>query len=317
MIITLTPNPSLDKTLQIPRLERGAVVRASGGRVDAGGKGVNVSRALAAHGLASTAVLPLGGAAGARLAELLDLAGVPARVVTVAGEPRVNVTVAEPDGVTTKINEPGPALSLSEVSEMVDAVVGLVSPGTWVAGCGSLPSGVPDSFYADLVPRLRDLGAHVVVDTSGPALRAVLAAGPDLVKPNLEELVEAVGRPLSTLGDVVSAARELLERGISTVLASLGADGAVLVSSGVCLYGTARVSRPLSTVGAGDALLAGYLAHISSAPADFGGALANALSFGAAATSLPGSRMPGPDEVAAFPATVHERLDPSQKLSLL
>ncbi|GLY32269.1 1-phosphofructokinase [Kineosporia sp. NBRC 101731] len=314
MILTLTPNPSLDKTLQLDRLERGAVNRAVGGRVDAGGKGVNVSRALAAHGIASTAVLPLGGSDGSRMGAMLAAAGVSVRAVDVSAGPRTNITVAEPDGVTTKINEPGPQLSPGEIASLVDAVLEMVTPGTWVAGCGSLPVGAPVDFYADLVGRLHERGARVVVDSSGPALQAVLEKRPDLIKPNLEELAEAVGRGLRTLGDVVDAADELLGRGITTVLASLGPDGALLATGDLRLYGSARVEQPRSTVGAGDALLAGYLGRISQSN-DPTQALRSALAWGAAATSLPGSRMPGPDDVAAIRVVLHEHLDVHRKLS--
>ncbi len=291
MIVTLTPNPSLDRTLQLDRLVRGGVHRALGGRIDPGGKGVNVSRALSAHGITTTAVLPLGGPDGARLAELLDGLGVIVSAVPVAGSVRSNITVAEPDGTTTKLNEPGPTLTEAECSTLVDAVVALAGPGTWVVGSGSLPGGLPDSFYADLLIPLHAAGAQVAIDSSGEAMRAVLAGSgaslPDLIKPNHEELAEAVGRPLPTLGAVVEAARELQARGVGTVLASLGAAGAVLVDAETALHGEARIAAPVSTVGAGDALLAGYLSQ-AAAGASARDCLTAALAWGAAATSLPG-----------------------------
>jgi 1-phosphofructokinase len=326
MIVTLTPNPSLDRTLQIEALVRGAVHRAVGGRVDPGGKGVNVSRALAANSVATTAVLPLGGPDGARLSELLGELGIAVRSVPVAGGVRSNITVAEPDGTTTKLNEPGPVLTPQEHQALVDAVLGLCGPDVWVVGSGSLPGGVPDTFYADLVPQLHVAGARVVIDSSGAAMAAVLArtggpeAMPDLIKPNAEELAEAVDRSLSTLGEVVVAAQELAARGIATVLASLGADGAVLVSGDIVLHGEAPIDAPLSTVGAGDAALAGYLSRAWLGPGD-GDAeafarqcLTAALAWGSAATSLPGSRMPGPDDVAAIAVTIYDRVDEGRPL---
>jgi 1-phosphofructokinase len=341
MIVTLTPNPSLDRTLEMDQLVRGSVNRAGGGRVDPGGKGVNVSRALAAHGIRTTAVLPLGGGDGARLADLLAAQGVEVRPVRVAGGVRTNITVAEPDGTTTKLNEPGPTLTCPEIAALRATVLEAAVPGSWVVACGSLPGGVGDDFYADLIGPLHERGAKVVVDSSGAALRAVLAGGPqrphpDLVKPNLEELVEAVGRPLHTLGEVVVAARELLARGVGAVLASLGADGAVLVTPDAAIYGRCRVDFPRSTVGAGDALLAGYLSRVGQPPAaDRAGdrgcdldpgqptgsscdpardALTAALAWGAAATSLPGSRMPAPDDVAAAVVTILDHIDPQRSL---
>lgn len=314
MIITLTPNPSLDRTLELDHLVRGVVNRATGGRVDPGGKGVNVSRALAAHGIKTTAVLPLGGPDGERLSGLLAGQGIDVRGVTVAGGIRSNITVAEQDGVTTKLNEPGPVLTPAELDSLTDTVVDCAEPGTWIVCCGSLPGGAPEGFLADLVGPLQARGARVVVDTSEAALHAVLTPAPgrrlpDLVKPNREELAAATGRPLRTLGDVVDAARALLDRGVDMVLASLGADGAVLVTADAELHATARISRPRSTVGAGDALLAGFLSRFTTAPDGAREALAAAVTWGAAATSLPGSRMPGPNDVAAIAATVHEAVD--------
>jgi 1-phosphofructokinase len=334
MIVTLTPNPSLDRTLQLVQLIRGGVNRAEGGRVDPGGKGVNVSRALGKHGVKTVAVLPLGGPDGAVLADLLAAQGIEVHRVPVSGSTRTNITVAEPDGTTTKLNEPGPLLSAQEVADLTAAVLAAASPGSWVVGCGSLPLGVDDDFYARLIAPLHARGARVVVDSSGPALRAVLEGEPggdfpDLVKPNLEELSEAAGRRLRTLGEVVEAARELLARGVGTVLASLGADGAVLVTEGGALYGSARVDRPRSTVGAGDALLAGYLSEVAldqaaeppaadppgaPRPVPDPRALTAALAWGAAATGLPGSRMPTPADVAAVAVTIHDRIDTQQTL---
>jgi 1-phosphofructokinase family hexose kinase len=323
MIVTLTPNPGLDRTLQLHRLVRGRVNRAGSGRVDPGGKGVNVSRALARHGVKTVAVLPLGGPDGAVLAELLATQGVEVRRVPVVGDTRTNITIAEPDGTTTKLNEPGPDLSATEVADLAAAVLD-VAAGNWVVACGSVPGGVDDDFYARLIAPLHERGAQVAVDSSGAALGAVLDGGPDgaypdLVKPNREELAEAVGHRLHTLGDVVEAATGLITRGVGTVLASLGRDGAVLVTAGGVRYGFARVDRPRSTVGAGDALLAGYLSRIADPPATYhcGGhhpapdpkVLPAALAWGAAATGLPGSRMPTPDDVAAITVTLPGHLD--------
>ena len=327
MIITLTPNPSLDRTLELTYLRRGAVNRATGGRVDPGGKGVNVSRALAAHGIKTAAVLPLGGPDGARLAELLAGLGIDVRAVPIHGGVRSNITVAEPDGLTTKLNEPGPVLSAAEVEALTRAVLDAASPDTWIVGCGSLPGGAPVEFFADLVAPLRRRGARVVVDTSDDALRAVLTPTPgrdlpDLVKPNREELSDAVGHPLRSLGDVVDAARAVRARGVGTVVVSLGADGAVLVDAAGAAHAAARLAAPRSTVGAGDALLAGFLSRFvpggggATDPDAAREALATAVAWGTAATSLPGSRMPGPDDVAVVAVTRQHHIDVSRPLEV-
>ncbi len=310
MILTLTLNPSLDRTIEVPELVRGALVRASGTRLDPGGKGVNVARALAAHKLPTCAVVPRGGPEGRQLCELLTEEGIDVCAVPVTGHTRSNVSLVEPHGAVTKINEPGGELGQDDLERIVKAVLDTAATADWVVASGSLPPGVPDTFYRDLGARLTERGIRFVVDTSGPALTAALAAAPALVKPNREELAESVGFGIDTLGDAVRAAEILRDKGAETVLASLGADGAVLVDGQGVRYGESPVDRGRSAVGAGDAMLAGYLA---------GGvtgrdALVEALSWGAAAVRLPGSRMPGPGEVDRDAVLVHASIDLSEKL---
>ncbi|NEE37959.1 1-phosphofructokinase family hexose kinase, partial [Streptomyces sp. SID7982] len=206
MILTLTPNPSLDRAYELPSLGRGAVLRATRDRVDPGGKGVNVSRAVAAAGHRTVAVVPLGGAEGALLARLLGEHGIEAAGVPVAGSTRVNITLVEPDGTLTKVNAAGPELSGAEAEALLEAVRSRAAGADWIACCGSLPRGLGPEWYAQLVARAHRAGRRVALDTSGSALGATLAEEPDVVKPNAEELAQAVGRPLATVGDAVKAA---------------------------------------------------------------------------------------------------------------
>ncbi|WP_435969598.1 1-phosphofructokinase [Streptomyces sp. Qhu_M48] len=300
MILTVTPNPSLDRTYEVPALERGAVLRAAAERVDPGGKGVNVSRAVAAAGHRTVAVVPLGGAPGALVARLLAGQGIEVAPVPVAGHTRSNIALAEPDGTLTKVNAPGPELT-EEESETLLATVGAHSPtADWIACCGSLPRGLAPEWYARLVTRAHGAGARIALDTSGPSLLAALTARPDVVKPNADELAEAVGRPLLTVGDAVKAAEELRGLGAGAVLASLGADGQLLVSAAGVWFGAAPVDAVRSNVGAGDASLAGFLAAGGEGP----GALAAAVAHGAAAVQLPGSEMPTPGDLDPAAVTV-------------
>ncbi|HYR64293.1 MAG TPA: 1-phosphofructokinase [Actinomycetota bacterium] len=310
MIVTVTPNPSLDRTVEVESLIRGAVLRAHTATVEAGGKGVNISRALAAHGLATRAVLPSGGAEGAQLAALLAIPGVDVVLVPVAGSVRANISVVEPDGTVTKINEPGPVLSAGEIDALVAAARRAAGGSQWVAASGSLPPGTPTDFYARLIERLAPAGCRIAVDSSGEPLLRALPLGPDVVKPNREELAEAVGRAIVTLGDAVDAAERLHEKGPRSVLASLGADGAILVDASGALHGEAPVEVPLSAVGAGDALLAGFLAGGGMGPL----ALAEGLAWGAATASLPGSRMPGPTDLNRSAVHIHSRIDRQRRL---
>ncbi|MFD4985555.1 1-phosphofructokinase [Streptomyces sp. NPDC058374] len=309
MILTLTPNPSLDRAYELPSLDRGAVLRAARDRVDPGGKGVNVSRAVAAAGHRTVAVVPLGGPEGALLARLLGEHGIEAAGVPVAGSTRVNITLVEPDGTLTKVNAPGPELSGAEAEALLGAVRAHATGADWVACCGSLPRGLGPEWYAQLVARAHRAGRRVALDTSGGALGATLAEEPDVVKPNAEELAQAVGRPLLTVGDAVKAAGELRERGARAVLASLGADGQLLLDASGTWFGRARPVAVRSNVGAGDASLAGFLAAGGSGPA----ALAAAVAHGTAAVQLPGSVMPTPADLAPDTVTVTDAV-PSDRL---
>src|SRR3954454_1167820 len=169
-IATLTANPSVDRTIEVDRLERGAVLRATGVRVEPGGKGVNVARALAANGTPARAVLPCGGAEGDQLVGLLaGDATAPVEVVTVpiARPVRANITVTEPDGTTTKLNEPGPVLDAAELDALARALLTAAEGAAWVVLSGTLPPGAPDDLYATLIERLHAIGVRVALDTSG------------------------------------------------------------------------------------------------------------------------------------------------------
>ncbi|MGZ3099679.1 1-phosphofructokinase [Streptomyces sp. H72] len=300
MILTVTPNPSLDRTYEVPSLDRGEVVRATGERVDPGGKGVNVSRAVTAAGRRTVAVLPLGGAPGALVADLLDAQGIEVAAVPIAGATRSNIALAEADGVLTKINAPGPELSQAERDLLLEAVRRQSRGADWIACCGSLPRPLSPSWYAALVARAHAAGVRIALDTSGPALLHALRERPDVVKPNAEELAQAVGRPLATVGDALKAAEELRELGARSVLASLGADGQLLVDDAGAWFGSARVAAVRSNVGAGDSSLAGFLVAGGAGP----DALASAVAHGAAAVQLPGSVMPAPADLDPGAVTV-------------
>jgi 1-phosphofructokinase family hexose kinase len=281
VIVTVTPNPSLDRTYHVDELRLGELHRANYVAVEASGKGVNVSRVLLALGVPTVAVLPVGGREGRELAGLLSSAGLAHRGVGVGGAARVNITVIEPGGRTTKVNGPGEPLTEAELDALVGEAgrVAVENGASWVACCGSLPPGAGPDLVVRLIQAAHSAGARAAVDTSGAALSAALGAGADLVKPNREELAELAGRDLPTLGDVVAAAGDVAAGG-TTVLASLGPDGAVLVEGDRCLWASAPPIEPVNTAGAGDTLLAGYLA---AGPGDPGRRLAEAVALGTSA----------------------------------
>ncbi|MCW2812014.1 MAG: 1-phosphofructokinase [Friedmanniella sp.] len=306
MIVTVTPNPSLDVTMPLERLTRGGVNRAGLCLREPSGKGVNVSLALHAAGAATVAVLPLGGPAGAELGVLLEATGVACRVTPIAGRVRSNLTLIEADGTTTKINEPGPRLDAAEVAGLLETAAALCAGHDWLALCGSLPDGLTTAALAGAVARARGAGLQVAVDTSDAPLLALVAGEgldlPTVVKPNTHELATATGRSIDTLGEAAEAAAVLQRRGIGTVLVSMGGDGALLVDRRGALHGRAPVPRVVNTVGAGDAFLAGFLYAQDRHPGAREDALATALRWGAIAVQHPRTVFPGPGPASARPA---------------
>ncbi len=308
MIVTVTPNPSIDRTLRIPPLVRGQVIRAVSATAEAGGKGINVARALALHGEATVAMAPLSTASSAAFSAMLGAAA-PLDAVPISGPVRVNVSLVEDDGTVTKVNEPGPELSAAEVDAIVARVADLASGASWVAGCGSLPPGAPPDLYARIASRL-PASAGVAIDADGLALREGARADVALLKPNLAELEGLVGRGLATLGSVIDAAQGLVAGGIRGVLVSLGADGAVYVDAAGATHAEARIDDLVNTVGAGDALLAGFLAA--------GGghaALRTAVAWSVAACRSPGTQMRVVAARDAEAVRVHDVLRADRRLA--
>ncbi len=297
MIVTITLNPSLDRTIVVDRLTRGAVLRTSEPTLEPGGKGVNVTRALALNGIPSIAILPLGGREGTELHSMLAAAGVETRAMAVAGRTRSNITVAEHDGTVTKLNEPGSPLFEHEIRALSDLVASHVSAGDWIVMSGSVPPGFTGEHMRAFVAGLAAHGVNLAIDSSGEALVAAIDARPRLIKPNRAELAEVAGRTLECLSDVIDAANALRDRGVDLVLVSLGADGAVLVGPNGVHVGTSRVEHPRSTVGAGDSFLAGFLSKFSVDETDVDAAMLEALAWGAAAASLAGTSVPGQSDI--------------------
>jgi 1-phosphofructokinase len=308
MIVTVTLNPSLDRTLTLDEpLTRGAVHRLNPVSTEPGGKGVNVSRALTQNGVDTVALLPA--ADHDPILTGLRARRVPFHNIDIAGVVRSNLTITENDGTTTKLNEPGAHLDEGALAALTAAVSAHAAGATWVVLSGSLPPGVPDDWYANIVAQLAALPCRVAVDTSERPLTALAAAfataAPDLIKPNSEELASLTGRSAQELEDaaaqgdplpVVAAAQQLVDRGARTVLVTLGGAGAVLVDRDGTWSATAPPIVPRSTVGAGDASLAGYLAATiaGASPAE---RLQTAVAYGSAAASLPGSALPTPEQI--------------------
>ena len=312
MIVTLTPNPSIDRTVTLTgALARGAVLRAESVTAQAGGKGVNISRAAVAASIPTIAVLPAQKDDPFVVELLRD--GIDCRPETPAGDVRVNLTLTEPDGTTTKVNTPGAVVGLRDLDRLATAVTQRARQASWVVLAGSLPPGAPDGWYADLVVALRDTGAKVAVDTSGAPLAALAARlgehAPALMKPNGEELASLTSGDAEAIeadpATAAAAAVVLVGRGVGAVLVTLGGSGAVLVTDHGAWHAAAPPTTVVSTVGAGDSSLFGYLLG------DLRGVepperLRLAVAYGSAAAGLPGTTIPTPGEIRPELVHIHE-----------
>ena len=302
MILTLTPNPSIDRTVALAeRLVRGAVHRVETEISQAGGKGVNISRAAVAAGLPTVAVLPA--APDDPFVLELVAAGVDCQPEPPTGEVRVNLTITEPDGTTTKLNAPGSVATSASLAALQDGLLQHAEAASWVVLAGSLPPGAPVDWYADLVRALRRTHVRIALDTSDAPLAAVVAglpdAAPDLMKPNAEELASFTGQDAALLESdpeaAAAAAATLVDQGVGAVLATLGGHGAVLVTAEGAWHAVAPATIVVSTVGAGDSSLFGYLLGDvrGGSPIE---RLALGVAYGSAAVGLAGTTVPNPSQ---------------------
>lgn len=303
MIVTLTANPSLDRTVELSdELRRGTVMRATRVAQDSGGKGVNIARALKGSGFDTIAILPGDNDDPVLLG--LKEEGVQYVNMSTGAPIRSNITVVEPDGTTTKFNAPGEPLNGLAQQQLTRLLIQETHDASWLVLAGSLPPGAQSDYYSVVGRAIREaLGEQaplIAVDTSGKALRDAVNGQdgmPNLIKPNSEELAELVGRPDTweeLEGDIeltARTARELVNRGVDTVLATLGGKGAVLVNADGAWHAIHEPVKVRSTVGAGDCSLAGYLiAHEQGKNVQE--CLAQAVAHGSATASLAGTQVP-------------------------
>ena len=258
-VLTVTLNPALDLTVQLPSLRPGEVNRSDSLQVHAAGKGLNVAQVLADLGHQLTVTGFLGEGNPQAFEQLFAARGFADEFVRVAGDTRSNLKLAEADGRVTDINGPGLAVSEAQCDELLARLERLVPDHDLVIVAGSLPRGIEVQWFVELLQRLKRLGARVSLDTSGAALREGLAATPWLIKPNEEELGEARGVALDDSSAVAAEARRLQAEGIAHVVVSQGAHGVSWFSPNAALHANPPKVRVVSTVGAGDSLLAGML----------------------------------------------------------
>ena len=257
MIYTVTLNPALDKTVEIPGMALDTVNRITAMRTDPGGKGINVSKVIAKLGGDSVALALLGGGTGRAIADALEEMGLRCELQFVEGETRTNLKVVDPVNHTnTDLNEPGISVTPAVLDGLLDRLIGLLQPGDLVVLSGSLPKGAPGDTYYTWVARCKEAGAKVFLDADGALLAEGLRAAPDLVKPNQDELSRLVGHPLETVEALADAAGALLANGVQKVVVSMGGKGALYVTRDTVLYAEGLKVPVGSTVGAGDSVVA-------------------------------------------------------------
>ena len=265
MIVTVTLNPALDKTVTLPGFAVNTVNRVQSVRLDPGGKGINVSKAVLALGGKTLAISVLGGANGGYIKAALDTMGLPNHMILTEGPTRTNLKIVDPVlGTNTDINEPGSPLSGEVLEKVWAALSQAVSPGDTVVFAGKNPPGMADSLLAEWIRKLKTMNVKVCVDTVGEPMLLALAEKPDIIKPNKAELSELMGRELHTDREIIAAAGELVAGGVGLAAVSMGSGGAIFVTRDQCIRGYSPKVSVGSTVGAGDSMMAA-LAHYSDA----------------------------------------------------
>lgn len=257
MIYTVTLNPALDKTVVISNFSVGSVNRIQSLRVDAGGKGINVSKCLDNLGIKSIAAVIVGGNTGQQLKGMLNELGISYLDTSVSEQTRTNLKIIDPDqGKNTDINEPGPNVSEATLKELRNHLGVKICPDDIVILSGSLPKGADVSLYKEWTNFFQSLGAKVYLDADGEAMRLGIQALPYLIKPNDEELSRLLGKPMDSLEYLLQAGHSLLDSGIQEVVISLGGKGALFLNQEGSYLAEALTVPVRSTVGAGDSMVA-------------------------------------------------------------
>jgi 1-phosphofructokinase len=261
-VVTVTANPSIDHTVWVPGFRAGEVNRVAAEDRSPGGKGVNVAAALRVLGVDADATGFLGAANAGLFEEFFAAEGIGDRFVRLPGVTRTGIKIVDRAGTTTDVNFPGIGPGPDDVERLEAAVADAAVGAAWVVLSGSLPPGAPAGLYARLTEVAHAAGSAVAVDTSGAALAAAVAAGPEMVKPNVEELEDLAGRPLPDMVALLGAVADVQAAGVACVVVSMGAEGALFVAGDEAVLARPPVVAVVSTVGAGDATVAGTVAGL-------------------------------------------------------
>ena len=257
MIITVTMNPAIDKTVEIEQLVPNGLNRIQKVEYDAGGKGINVSKTIHELGGESLAMGFLGGNAGKTIENVLTSWNIQHDFIWVEGETRTNTKVFEKSGGVTELNEPGPVINEAQVEELIQKIGEHTDKETLVVLAGSIPAGVDKNIYAAITESVHEKGGSVLMDADGELFRNALKASPDIIKPNQVELEEYIGADYRlSMGELKALAEKFQNNGIKTVAISMGKGGAMIVRDKFVARCPALSVKAHSTVGAGDAMVA-------------------------------------------------------------
>lgn len=256
-VLTVTLNPALDKTVTVEEFEFGGLNRVDSLRIDPGGKGINVAKVLQKFGVHVKAAGFVAGLQGKVLLDDLDVLGIEKHFIQVPGETRVNLKIVEArSNITTEVNESGFVVTEEKLERFIQEFSEHLNHTSYLVLGGSIPSGVPDDIYKQLIEIARSKGVKTVLDADGEVLIKGIEAIPYAIKPNIYELGKIVDCKLESTQDVVAAARQLIAKGIELIVVSMGAEGAVVVNKTDALYVKTYKITPKSTVGAGDSMVA-------------------------------------------------------------
>lgn len=291
MFYTVTFNPAIDYVMRLDRLQLGQTNRSTFEELQPGGKGINVSYVLAQLDVPSVALGFVAGFTGDELQRAVSNSGINADFIKLQrGNTRINVKIK--GDTETEINASGPEIQAADIEKLFEKLDGLCEGDTLILS-GSVPPSVPENIYETIMQRLQGKGVRFVVDASRNILLNSLKYRPFLVKPNLAELQETVGRLLETQADISKAAHQLQAMGSENVLVSLGEKGAFLLdASGTEHFAPAIKITPVNTVGAGDSMVAGFLAGV-----DYGYETALRLSIAAGSATAASSRLATKEEI--------------------
>lgn len=302
-IATITINPAVDLSTAVDRIVPVFKLRGSWQRRDPGGGGINVARVIKRLGGEACAIYPVGGATGTLLRQLLDREGLDSRTFAISEETREDFFVSETStGQQYRFILPGPRLAESEWQQCLELIAALEPFPRFVVASGSLPRGVPDDFYGRVAKIVKQRGGRMALDTSGEALAAAVAAGVDLIKPNLREMRALAGREPLDAGEWEAAAKALVQSGqVAVVALTMGHLGAVLVTREHVLRAPPLPITPLSAVGAGDSFLGALILELSRG-ANLADCFRHAMAAGAAALLNPGTALCHPEDVMRLAA---------------